>query len=171
MKNRITTHFYVKEARKDSKGEAPIYLRITVNGERTEISSNKKVAPEAWDKSSERVAGRSESARIINATLNNLISKAEKYFSNLDVKDELISVHQIIADLKGKGINQMTLIKAYEYHINKIEELSGIEFAATTISKYGYSLNSLKRFLITEYNKEPFLTLKCTEWMAADIII
>ena len=28
---------YVKEARKDSKGEAPIYLRITINGERAEI--------------------------------------------------------------------------------------------------------------------------------------
>jgi len=39
MKNKIITHFYVKEARKDSKVEAPIYLRITVNGERTEISS------------------------------------------------------------------------------------------------------------------------------------
>ena len=33
MKNKIVTHFYVKESSKDKKGEAPIYLRITVNGE------------------------------------------------------------------------------------------------------------------------------------------
>jgi hypothetical protein len=32
MKNKIVTHFYVKEARKDSRGLAPIYLRITING-------------------------------------------------------------------------------------------------------------------------------------------
>jgi hypothetical protein len=29
MKNKIVTHFYVKEAKKDRVGEAPIYLRIT----------------------------------------------------------------------------------------------------------------------------------------------
>ena len=35
MKNKIVTHFYVKEEKKDNNGEAP----ITVNGERAEIST------------------------------------------------------------------------------------------------------------------------------------
>ena len=60
MKNKIVTHFYVKESKKDSNGEAPIYLRITINGERAEISANRKISPDMWDKSAERVAGRSE---------------------------------------------------------------------------------------------------------------
>jgi hypothetical protein len=53
MNNKIVTHFYVKEAKKDRIGEAPIYLRITVNGERAEIKSNRRVDPEIWDKSAE----------------------------------------------------------------------------------------------------------------------
>jgi hypothetical protein len=57
MKNRISTHFYVKETRKDRKGLAPIYLRITINGERAEVTTNKKVNPVLWDKSTERVVG------------------------------------------------------------------------------------------------------------------
>ena len=69
MKNKIVTHFYVKEEKKDNKGEAPIYLRITVNGERAEISTNRKIDPELWDKSSGRATGRSEGARIINVEL------------------------------------------------------------------------------------------------------
>jgi hypothetical protein len=153
MKNKIVTHFYVREEKKDKKREVPIYLRITINGERASISTNRRVNPGNWDKNSERVVGRSEPARIINTSLNNLIAKVEKYFSNLDVKDEMISAHQIIAELKGKGMNQMTLIKTYEYHINKIKELSEIDYAATTIKKYGYSLNSLKRFLKNEYHQ------------------
>jgi hypothetical protein len=40
MKNKIVTHFYVQEEKKDNCGEAPIYLRITVNGGRAEISTN-----------------------------------------------------------------------------------------------------------------------------------
>jgi len=93
MKNKITTRFYVREAKKDRKGEAPIYLRITVNGERAEISTNRRVNPELWDKASQKVAGRTEPARIINSSLNNLVSKVEKYYSNFDVRDERISVH------------------------------------------------------------------------------
>jgi hypothetical protein len=82
MKNKIVTHFYVKESLKDKKGEAPIYLRITVNGGKAEISTNRKVDPVLWDKTSQRVAGRTEPARIINACLNGLVGKVEKYFSS-----------------------------------------------------------------------------------------
>jgi hypothetical protein len=42
MKNKIAKHLYVKETKKDRKGEAPIYLRITVNGEKAESSINAK---------------------------------------------------------------------------------------------------------------------------------
>jgi hypothetical protein len=86
MKNKIVIHFYVKDSRKDRKREAPIYLRITVNGERAEISTDRRVNPGFWDKAPERVAGRNEPARIINTALNNLVSKVEKYFSSFDVK-------------------------------------------------------------------------------------
>ncbi len=149
MKNKIVTHFYLKGSWKDKNGDAPIYLRITVNGKRAEISTNRRANPDLWDKSSERVAGRNEPARIINTVLNNLVSKVEKYFSSFDVRDEIISVDQIIAELKGSGRNQMTLIKAFEYHNSKLEELSGIEYAQSTIDKYGYALNSIKKFLKT----------------------
>jgi site-specific recombinase XerD len=151
MKNKIVSHFYLKESKKDSDGEAPIYLRITVNGERAEISTARRIKPDNWDKASERVAGRSESARIINTSLNNTLGKVEKQFSGLDAQDKWISVDQLISELKGKGTNQMTLIKAYEYHLKNLEKLSGIDFAVTTVKKYGYTLNSLKRFLKSEY--------------------
>lgn len=153
MKNKIVLHFYVKELRKDKKGEAPIYLRITVNGERAEISTDKKVNFANWDKAAERVAGRSEPARVINTSLNNLIAKVEKYFGNLDIKDELISVHQIIAELKGKSQNQMTLVKAYDFHIARIEELIGVDYATNTVKRYRSSFNGLKEFILHKYSK------------------
>jgi len=72
MKNKIVTHFYVKEEKEDDNGEAPIYLRITVNGKRAEVSTNRRINPELWDKSAKRVAGRSEPTRAINAHLDTL---------------------------------------------------------------------------------------------------
>lgn len=147
MKNRIITHFYLKELKKNRNGEAPIYLRITINGERSEISTNRKVNPALWNKTSERVNGRTEYSQIINSSLNSIIGKVERLFSNLDIKDEMINVQLIVNELKGKSQNQMTIIKAYEYHIANIEKLIGIDFAETTVRKYKSSLNSLKRFL------------------------
>lgn len=97
-------HFYAKESKQDGKGLIPIYLRTIVNGERAEISTNRRVNPDLWDKATKRVAGRSEPARIINTALNNLVSKVEKYFNSYDMRDERVSVHQIIAELKGKSL-------------------------------------------------------------------
>jgi hypothetical protein len=81
LNNKIVTHFYLKEAKTNRKGLAPIYLRITVNGERADISINKKINPENWDKNNERAHGRTESARTINAYLDTLNGKVRKYFS------------------------------------------------------------------------------------------
>lgn len=114
MKNKIVTHFYIREEKKDKKGEVPIYLRITINGERASLSTDRRVNPDLWDKPANRAGGRNEPARVINSALNNLLAKVEKYFSNLDLKDEVISVHQIISELKGKSQNQMNLVKAYK---------------------------------------------------------
>jgi site-specific recombinase XerD len=147
MKNKIVTHFYVKEVRKDNKGESPIYLRITINGERAEISTDRRIYPDLWDKSSERAVGRTEFARIINAHLNGMIGKVEKYFSSLDMQDERIKVFQIIDELKGKSQNKMTIIKAYEKHIAMMEKLVGVDYATNTVKRYRSSLNGLKEFL------------------------
>jgi hypothetical protein len=106
MRNKLSTHFYIKESKENSKGEAPIYLRITVNGERSEVSANRRINPSNWDNKADRVAGRTENARTINAALNTLLGRVEKYFSSMDVKEERMSVHQIISELKGKWKSQ-----------------------------------------------------------------
>jgi hypothetical protein len=100
MGNRIITHFYLRQSKKNRKGEVPIYLRITVNGERSEISTNRKVSPALWNKASERVSGRADYAQIINSSLNNIRGKIERFFSNMDVKGERINVQLIVNELK-----------------------------------------------------------------------
>ena len=52
--------FYIKKGKLDKKGEMPIYLRITVNGERAEITTNRKIEMQKWDSSLQRMKGRSE---------------------------------------------------------------------------------------------------------------
>jgi hypothetical protein len=46
----------VKNVNKENKGEVPIYLRITLNGERAKISVDRSVNLLIWDKFPEKVA-------------------------------------------------------------------------------------------------------------------
>ncbi len=58
----------VTAKRKDDK--APIYVRITVNGKRTEFSMNKLYPIQEWDGKMSRAKGRTAHARTLNDELD-----------------------------------------------------------------------------------------------------
>lgn len=138
MENRLKTHFHVRKG--------VIYLRLTINGARTDMSTNQKINAALWSKSLQKVKGKDEIAYLVNTSLNTLLSKVMKIFNEIDMKDEVVSVHKITGRLRGKDESQMTLFKAYEYHINIISELVGTDYAASTLKRYKSSFNSLKRY-------------------------
>jgi len=72
MQYDLSILFFLKKGQVDKKGLTPIYMRITVNGERAEISTNQKVELSKWDSVLQQAKGRSESARILNEHLDNL---------------------------------------------------------------------------------------------------
>jgi len=40
MDYNLTNHYYLKNGKQNVKGQSSVYLRITLNGQRTEISTN-----------------------------------------------------------------------------------------------------------------------------------
>jgi len=153
MKNRITIHLYLKESRTDSKGYSPVYLRLTVNGKRAEMSTGIKLLPSFWDRVSERASGRSEEARVINSRLISLLGRVNRHYSRLDATDERISIRQMISEIKGSGENQITLIQAYEAHIGQINLLVNVDYEPNTIKRYKSSMNGLKEFIKSRYGR------------------
>lgn len=51
--------FYVKKAKMNSAGEAPIYLRITIDGKISEISTKRTSKPLKWNSAMQKVSGSS----------------------------------------------------------------------------------------------------------------
>lgn len=58
--------FYMKKNKIDSAGEAPVYLRITIDGKISEISTKRKVQPSKWNSLTQKVIGTSEDIRSFN---------------------------------------------------------------------------------------------------------
>ena len=76
MRNSITNHFWLRHS--------TIYLRLTVNGVRTEISTDQKINSSLWDSKYEKVKGKSDIAKRINSRLNELLNDVSKYLSYKD---------------------------------------------------------------------------------------
>jgi hypothetical protein len=67
MKNKLVTRFYPKSE--------IINLRVTINRERAEISTNCKTDNMVWNKSLQRVNSKNEKACLISSSLNTVLSK------------------------------------------------------------------------------------------------
>ena len=85
MKHKISTLFYAKTAKSNKNGLLPIYQRITVNGERIEMSTSKFIEKAKWNTSAGKIKGSSEEARLINSYLDilkNKVYETEKWMVN-----------------------------------------------------------------------------------------
>ena len=152
MNATISILFYLKRAKANAQGLAPIFQRITINGKRLDNSTGKYVDPSKWSAEMSKMKGNSEEARLINAHLENLKTKiliAEKDLYKKDIPVNLESLKNI---LNGTHERKRFLIPIFQEHNNKIKELLGIEYAPGTLERYETSLKHTINFLIWKYN-------------------
>src|SRR4051812_20811257 len=85
MEHKISILFCVKKGRK--KGNLlPVYMRITINGQRIEQTIQRYVDKTQWSVSAGRIIGKSADAKVINNYLNLLTSKVH------DVEKEILQL-------------------------------------------------------------------------------
>jgi len=151
MQYDLSILFFLKKGQKDKKGEIPIYLRITVNGERAEISTNRKIELIKWDAIQQRAKGRTESARILNDHLDNLQNRVNHDFNFFNEKREEITATVLRDSLIGKNIKKYYLIQIFEMSNSLIKQEEGQKYSRSTIDQYTTTLERLKLFLNQEY--------------------
>lgn len=151
MNYELSILFIVRRNKKDNAGEVPIYLRITVNGKRAEISTNKKVELSKWDSDTQRVKGRSESARILNDYLDSLENRINRDFNLFTEKGEEITASGLKDSLIGKDVKKYYLVQVFEMNNALIKQEEGQKYTRNTIDQYITTLVRLKLFLNQEY--------------------
>ena len=160
MKYNFTSRFYLKPEKKNSKGLNPIYFRMTLNGQRIELATNKSILTDDWNKYSQRGRGTREEMRVLNSYLDNLQTKANKIFNKLVEDDEYFDVNTLKNTLIGKGKSDKTLIQVYEENNQLMKQESGIKYSNVTVNRYDTSLERLKEFLLKEYKQQDIVLVK-----------
>ncbi len=146
--------FVLRKAQADKKGLAPIYLRITVNGDRTELSVSRKIESQKWDAKLQRATGRSETARTLNDYLDSLENQLKRNFNSLLDKQLNISASILRDMLIGKDQKEYTLVSIFEKNNKLIRLEEGIKYSKDTIKRYDISIERLKSFINSEYNQK-----------------
>ena len=83
MRNTFKVLFYIKKNAPLRNGNTPIMGRITINGQRTQLSTQLSVNPNLWDVSMGRAAGRSAVASHVNEQLSQIRFRIERCYNTL----------------------------------------------------------------------------------------
>ncbi|QBO59632.1 site-specific integrase [Chryseobacterium salivictor] len=144
--------FYVKKTKVNSAGEVPIYLRITIDGKISEISTKRTSKPLKWNSAMQKVSGTSEENRLLNFYLKTFEQKVYETYHELMRDKEIVTCEALKNKLLGRGELNRTLIPVFQDHNDRMEKLVGKEFAQGTLVRYKTTIKHTKEFLKWKYN-------------------
>ena len=124
-------------------GEAPIYMRITVNGDRWEFSLKRSIHSGHWDGAKEKAKKNASDPGGLNDYLELMKRKIyeirkELIDDNIPVTTDEIKERYLSNNAKFKG-----LLEVFSEHNRRCEDLVGNGYAATTVGKFKYTFNYL----------------------------
>ncbi|WP_313790509.1 site-specific integrase [Flagellimonas ochracea] len=154
MANTFSTLFYLKDKRLDKNGKAGLYLRITVNGQRTVLSLNRKIDPSKWDSRMNKLKGKGAEPEELNRFMTTIRHRVNKIQHQLIEESEPFTVHDVKDRYLGKDKKYKMLLELFEEHNQQMEKLVGIEFALGTWKRYHTTKSHVTEYLNTEYRKK-----------------
>lgn len=156
-KNTFYLSCYLKRLNASKTGEAPIYLRITVNKQVAAVSLQGSVQPELWNQAKERSKGKDKSAIELNNYINSAKAKITTMYRELELDGKHITA-QLLKDMYlGNHKDEeksKTLVEVHSDHNERCRKLLGVEYSQSTIYKFDTSLKYLKEFMSVEMQIE-----------------
>lgn len=151
MKTNFSLLFYLKRQKNYLSGNAPIYMRITVDGNRSEIATNRNCDPKRWNAKGGRAIGSKEESKLLNHHLDQLQNSI--YIAHQTVYDLglPITTETIKSSYLGTLATNHTLLEAITDHNEKMEQLIGKGYVRGTLNRYRVLENYLKVFIKLKY--------------------
>lgn len=151
MNAKLSILFYAKRAKTTTDGLVPIYIRVTVDGERIELSTKRYTHPDKWSIEGSCMKGYSSEAKSINSFQDSLKAKVYDYQQQLIREDELVNAENIRNKILGIDKRSHMIIGIFQQHNDEIKALIGKDYAAATHVHYETSLKHTEDFLKWKY--------------------
>lgn len=145
--------YWIKKS-KAKNGEAPIYCRITVDGQRTELSIKRTIHPSKWISSVGIAKGTSEQTRTLNVYLDYVKAEILKHYNQLVLAGKPTTPEAIKNSYLGIKEEERTLIEVFKYHNEQLKALIDIDVTKATHTKFNTILSKMELFLKSKYKMQ-----------------
>ena len=157
MRNTFKVLFYIKKNAPLRNGNTPIMGRITINGQRTQLSTQLSVNPNLWDVSMGRAAGRSAVASHVNEQLSQIRFRIERCYNTLFYEHALVTPKMVKEMYFGNDQRNETLLAFFRHHNEEFSRMVGISRSKTTYYKYRCVYKHLENYVNDKFNRKDLL--------------
>ncbi|PZR31138.1 MAG: hypothetical protein DI538_21495, partial [Azospira oryzae] len=137
MRKTFNQIFLLRKSKSDLPGMAMIYLRITIEGKRTEFSLQRHCDPTKWIPEKGRLIGKSGESKSINSFLASVQFRIYEIFQELLGSRTEFDGERIKAMFLGVDIEKPKMLsEVFEQHNQEFEMLVGKGMSYRTLQKY-----------------------------------
>lgn len=149
--------FYLRKAKTNSRGLAPLTCRITLNKKRKEFSTGYFVLDKHWDASKQLIIAKTTELKSINTQLNQISQLFLQIFNTLLLEKEAFDVDDIYNRYKGDNDRNVTyLLEFYVNYLKRMEQLIGIDMKRSTWKKHENAYLNLKGYIKSNHKGKDF---------------
>ncbi|MBK5719573.1 site-specific integrase [Dysgonomonas sp. Marseille-P4677] len=154
-KESFSVLFFIAKKRLLKNGEAPVYLRITVNGIPVETRIKRSVLPSLWNQAKECSRGRDRASLELNEYIQSLNLKLRNIHKEFLLEELPINSKLLMDRLFGlyeeKG---KMLLNVFNEHNEKCRQLIGIDYVDITVRRYVNCAKYLRELIQQKFGKE-----------------
>lgn len=155
MNTTLSVLFFARKSKANSRGESPIYMRITINGERYDLGTKRFVGMDNWLAEAGRVKGSSEAAKSINSFLDSLRAKAFHHQKQILLEGKQLTMEEFKTRWQGVSVERpRMLMEIFEQHNEQMKALVNHEFSPLTLERYKTSKKHTQEFMKWKYKKD-----------------
>ena len=147
--------FYIRRTKLNKEGEAPIFMRITVNGQRADASTRRFLAPRLWNTAKGKAIEKGCGCKDLNLYLDAVSANVLRVQREMELEGAAVSAQSVLNRYLGKDRPERhTLLEVFREHNEKSRKLSGIDMAPATVERYETCLRLTEEFIRTTYKKD-----------------
>ena len=147
--------FYIRRTKLNKEGEAPIFMRITVNGQRADASTRRFLAPRLWNTAKGKAIEKGCGCKDLNLYLDAVSANVLRVQREMELEGAAVSAQSVLNRYLGKDRPERhTLLEVFREHNEKCRKLSGIDMAPATVERYETCLRLTEEFIRTTYKKD-----------------
>lgn len=140
--------FIIKANKTNRKGFAPLFAKVTVNGKKIEISTQRSILKVNWSSESESAIPNNQKNRAFNNYLENLRNKIYNGYASVLCTEDVVERETLIEAIHGKvKIKKYNLIEVAEQHNEQFSKQVGTKYSAGSLKNYKTTLKYLKDFV------------------------